>query len=286
MIVSSYRLAKTSAGGADVLLNKRKDKVLKFRIKIGQRILGLMAALAMSVGIQAYAIEDTEHGYFVRTADFEENIPKAEAGEAEPMRIVAVCYQTGTGVSKDLRKAWEWYGKSAAAGDVEAQYAIGTLYRDGIGIKKNDKEAAYWFRKAASHGHTGALINIARQFAEGRGVLKDYRIAAENYWRAAERGSAEGAYCFASMLSSGTGVDKDLPRALKYYTQAAGHHYKDAAERAQKLADQGIEMPLTKKAVKRSASTAIAKNTSAKSGAKKAKSAPRHSKAKKGKRNR
>lgn len=243
-------------------------------------MIGLALSVAAGFSVQADASDDAAQGYFVRVADFAENMPKAEAGEAEAMRIVAICYQTGTGVAKDMRKAWEWYGKSAAAGDVEAQYVIGTLYRDGTGTKKNDKEAAYWFRKAASHGHTGALINIARQFAEGRGVLKDYRIAAENYWRAAERGSAEGAYCFASMLSSGTGVDKDLPRALKYYNQAAEHRYKDAAERAKKLSDQGVVMPVSVKARKSAASQTIARNTPAKKTVKSAKNAVRKSKAK------
>ena len=88
----------------------------------------------------AYAGEEAE---IISGSDFPFYIKEAEAGDAEAMRRAAVCYQTGAGVEKDLRKAWEWYGKAAAEGNTEAQYDIGTLYRDAIGTAQNYREAAY-----------------------------------------------------------------------------------------------------------------------------------------------
>lgn len=168
----------------------------------------------------------------IKSSDFSTYMAEAEKGDSEAMRRLAVCYQTGTGVEKDLRKAWEWYGKSAAEGNTEAEYDIGVLYRDGIGTAQNYKESAYWFRKAASNGHALAMLNIAHQFAKGEGVLQDYRIAAENYWRAAEKGNAEGAYYYACMLRDGIGVEKNLSRAYTYFNQAAISEYKDALNQA------------------------------------------------------
>ncbi len=179
----------------------------------------------------------------VRENEFPLYLSDAEKGDGEAMRLTAICYLTGIGVDKDLRKAWEWYGKSAALGNTESQYDIGTLYRDGIGTKQNFKESAYWFRKAASNGHSLAMVNIAHQFAEGKGVLPDLRIAAENYWRAAERGVDEGSYQFAVMLRDGKGVRQDLSKALKYFDRAAANNYKDSAVEASKLRAAGVTLP-------------------------------------------
>lgn len=198
----------------------------------------MAGAAVWAVDMPATAARPDE--ILVRGADFVLYADGAAAGDSESMRRLAVCYQTGAGVAKDLRKAWEWYGKAAAEGNVEAQYAIGTLYRDGIGTAVNYKESAYWFRKAASNGNAKAMINIARQFEEGKGVLADNRIAAENYWRAAERGEEEGAYKFACMLRDGKGVGKDLPRALKYFEQAAASDYKDSRAQADALVAIGV----------------------------------------------
>lgn len=187
----------------------------------------------------------------IKSSDFSTYMAEAGNGDSEAMRRLAVCYQTGTGVEKDVRKAWEWYGKSAAAGNTEAEYDIGVLYRDGIGTARNYTESAYWFRKAASNGHALAMLNIAHQFAKGEGVLQDYRIAAENYWRAAEKGNAEGAYYYACMLRDGIGVEKNLSRAYTYFNQAAISEYKDALEQAIKLKQYA---PKSKPANKTSAS--------------------------------
>lgn len=197
--------------------------------------------------------------FMVRADDFSSYLKEAEEGDSEGMRHLAICYQLGVGVDKDLEKAWEWYGRAAKNGNHEAQYDIGVLYRDGIGTERNHKESAYWFRKAASNGHAEAMVNIARQFAEGDGVLQDYRIAAENYWRAAERGNAEGAYYYAVLLRDGLGVKKNPEKALRYFRQAADAGFKDAGEQATKLTSS--------KAVKSSRhSNAAAKKHNAKGG--------------------
>lgn len=209
----------------------------------------LMAGVAIWTTDMPMAATGPEE-VLVKGADLDLYAAGAAAGDGEAMRCLAVCYQTGTGVAKDLRKAWEWYGKAAAEGNVEAQYAIGTLYRDGIGTSVNYKESAYWFRKAASNGNAKAMINIARQFEEGKGVLADNRIAAENYWRAAERGENEGAYKFACMLRDGKGVGKDLPRALKYFEQAAASDYKDSRVQVNALIAKGVVCPSATKSKK------------------------------------
>lgn len=171
----------------------------------------------------------------VKGADFPTYLKAAESGDTEGMRLVGICYLNGTGVGKDEKKAWEWFGKSASAGNAEAQYDLGCLYRDGQGVRQNFTESAYWFRRAARNGHAKAMINIARQFAEGKGVLQDYRIAAENFWRAAERGEPEGMYQYAVMLRDGIGIDQDKSKALRWFRAAAEKDYKDSRLQADEL---------------------------------------------------
>ena len=134
--------------------------------------------------LYAAAKVETNPQPIVSESDFTANIEKAEAGEPAAARIIGDCYLTGTGVSRDVNKAWRWYSKAAGKQDLEARYRIACLYRDGIGVKQNDREAAYWFGRAANNGHPLALLNIADCYIEGRGIQRDDRIAAEDFWRA------------------------------------------------------------------------------------------------------
>lgn len=231
---------------ADFVIKAKAEEEAK-RLAGVHKELSADAARAKGIILSSSEARDTTAQFLrvttVNGDDFPVYLKAAENGDSEAMRLTAICYQGGKGIEQDLKKAWEWYGRSALLGNTEAQYDIGTLYRDGIGTKQNFQESAYWFRKAASNGHPKAMVNIARQFAGGLGVLPDQRIAAENYWRAAERGEAEGAYQFAVMLRDGKGMECDLPRALKYFEKAAEAGYLDSGIEAQKLRASGIVPP-------------------------------------------
>lgn len=168
----------------------------------------------------------TDHGaagnsdVVVDAARFPEYLREANEGDDESMRLVAICYMTGTGVEKDFNQAWRWLGRSAKAGNATAEYDIATLFHDGYGVAQNYEESAYWYRKAASNGNVKAMAAIARQFELGLGVQQDYRIAAEYYWRAAERGDGESALKYAVMLRDGVGVGADRARAEKWFEKA------------------------------------------------------------------
>ena len=124
----------------------------------------LAALLVVTLNFVAFSSGSDNNKYDLSVTTYAENITKANDGDGDAMLAIAKCFETGTGVKRDLKEAWEWYGKSALEGNIEAQYIIGTLYRDGIGTKKDYKESAYWFRKAARNGHKESLLNIARQF--------------------------------------------------------------------------------------------------------------------------
>ncbi|MDE5869366.1 MAG: SEL1-like repeat protein, partial [Muribaculaceae bacterium] len=70
-------------------------------------ITTLFISLMLCGGIKA---DNTAMTYGITEGDYDSNIANAKAGEEEAMLVIAKCYETGTGVKKDLKQAWIWYG--------------------------------------------------------------------------------------------------------------------------------------------------------------------------------
>ena len=58
--------------------------------------------------------------------------------------------------------AFKEFKAAAVSGDARAQYSLAVMYNDGIGVKKNLEESLRWFRQAAAQGHPLA-IEILKQ---------------------------------------------------------------------------------------------------------------------------
>ena len=99
-----------------------------------KRIL-LATSIYAILGFGLFA-DNTAESYGLAPDDYTFNLSKAKEGDGDAMLTIGKCYETGTGVKKDVKQAWIWYGKAAVEGNIEADYIIGTLYRDGIGTKK------------------------------------------------------------------------------------------------------------------------------------------------------
>jgi TPR repeat protein len=54
----------------------------------------------------------------------------AEQGDVNAQWCLAVCYEKGNGVKKDLTNAIEWYTKAAEQGDKEAQDKLSLLQKN------------------------------------------------------------------------------------------------------------------------------------------------------------
>lgn len=65
---------------------------------------------------------------------------------------LAVMYQKGDGVEKDMQKALFWYEKAAEANLAIAQYNLGMLYFEGTVVPKDEKKAKELWQKAANQG--------------------------------------------------------------------------------------------------------------------------------------
>ena len=88
---------------------------------------------------------------------------------------LAICYENGQGVAKDIKTAIDWYRKAAEQDHVEAQFNLALCYENGQGVAKDIKTAIDWYRKAASKGHAAAqsrLSNLGHVVTQSRRHLR------------------------------------------------------------------------------------------------------------------
>ena len=87
----------------------------------------------------------------------------AEAGHEQAMYNLAVLFETGLGVAKDLSRAREWHVRAARGGIVESMNRLGLLLeRGGDGLPPDFAEAIQWYRRASEAGSRSAAANLKR----------------------------------------------------------------------------------------------------------------------------
>ena len=88
----------------------------------------------------------------------------AEQGDTLAKFYLAQCYEEGTGVKKDLAKAFCWY-KSAAESDCQIPWVLSKLaecYENGIGVEIDVDKAIEWYQTAADNGDEQAFDALDR----------------------------------------------------------------------------------------------------------------------------
>jgi len=98
-----------------------------------------------------------------RQRAFVEFARKAER-DKEPanLYVVAQKYLHGIGVDKDVKRARDWFQKSAEYGYPAAQQALGEMAEKGVGSPRNDRDAFFWYKLAARHGSEVAAGRAGR----------------------------------------------------------------------------------------------------------------------------
>jgi hypothetical protein len=81
---------------------------------------------------------------------------------------LAVLYEQGVGVSKDLQQAAKWYRKAAEQKDINAQFALAKMFEQGIGVDKNLGEARKWFSRVISNSDTSADARSTQEKAKNQ----------------------------------------------------------------------------------------------------------------------
>jgi uncharacterized protein len=73
---------------------------------------------------------------------------------------LGVCYQNGTGVNVDMKKAVELYKLSADQGNATGQYCLGVCYKYGTGVDLDMKKSVELFKLSADQGNEYSINQL------------------------------------------------------------------------------------------------------------------------------
>ncbi|UYV39248.1 sel1 repeat family protein [Rhodobacteraceae bacterium D3-12] len=196
--------------------------------RLGFVALWLCLTVAVSPAAQADEVDAARLAYL--DGHHEEAlkilIPAAEAGNANAQNIVAIAYENGNGVTKDVVKAMEWYEKSVAQGFAKAEFNLGTLLREAPdGIAQDYARAAALFEAGIAKDYPHAFWERGRMHAQGEGGAVDLKAAIGLYERGLALGNGQSGNALAELYRMGNGVEKDEVRAREIYTEAAKTGY-------------------------------------------------------------
>ncbi|MCR5058563.1 MAG: sel1 repeat family protein [Clostridiales bacterium] len=149
----------------------------------------------------------------------------AEAGHPFSCFNLGRCYETGSGVEKDLEQAYEWYRKAAAGGDVNAWLALAKMFDTGTYVGRDPKEAAMWLSRAANKEHPIAMIGMGQKYTRGDGVERDHEKALELFKEARKLAPGIGSYVLGEAIGDGIGCKKDYAEAVKLFEEAHEHKF-------------------------------------------------------------
>ncbi len=99
----------------------------------------------------------------------------AQKGNAEYQYALAGMYQQAKGVSKNMRLAIKWMGKSAQQGHSLAQLSLGRLYANGDDVSRDIRQAKHWLTLAAAQGESLAS-NILGKLSKKENATLAYAL--------------------------------------------------------------------------------------------------------------
>ena len=168
------------------------------------------------------AIEKDIQGMSLRLTDldFMSHSPNNPENLKVAMRQLALLYEAGVVVGKDLTKASRWYQRAVKLNDSASMRQLAHMFESGNGQSHDHVKALACYNEAAENGDAPAMRIIGRMRELGRDLPKDYALAHEWYSRAADQNDAPAIRYLAALYENGYGVPKDLQRAQSLFAQA------------------------------------------------------------------
>lgn len=169
-----------------------------------------------------YSLHGTR-GYAKDTAAcFAKRKSLAEAGDANAMAALGVCYEDGLGCKADTAKALELYVQSAKKGSAIGLRYMGDVYYYGFGeVKKDEKQGLSYYEKALKAGEYMVCSRLARHYVSGKDFKKAWKYinqgiawADPNVWT-----------LLAEMNYTGYGVDENEARAIQILDSLIAEHH-------------------------------------------------------------
>ncbi|KAB5554196.1 hypothetical protein PHYPO_G00047400 [Pangasianodon hypophthalmus] len=170
------------------------------------------------IGLESAKAGDHKAAFECFQASAQQNYSKAQFN-------VGVCYETGRGVEKDLRKALQYYRCAALAGHTQAQYRCAKLLLSSrrqqsvMATHTATATAISLLQSAAAAGLTEAQLYLGVLFSQDPD--SDGAKSVHYFRMAAESGDSTGLLFLGQCYERGFGVPMCYMTAVCYYEKAA-----------------------------------------------------------------
>lgn len=145
----------------------------------------------------------------------------AEQDYAPALYKLGVCCLQGIcGLSKDEKKAADYFTRAAELGDADSMLNLSVFYSNGIGVKADPKKSGEYLEMAAAEGQPTACCVIGAALT-GQPDPKEWERGAKLLEQAAENGNTEAQFFYGMCREKGRGVEQDLAEAAGWYRRAA-----------------------------------------------------------------
>lgn len=93
---------------------------------------------------------------------------------------VAVCYEHGIGVEKNIEESFKMYRKAAERGLPDAMFQIASFYRDGKAVVQDKTREAEWLQRFSQKGGQNLLPDLIMLYNEGLKNPNNYALNPKN----------------------------------------------------------------------------------------------------------
>lgn len=152
--------------------------------------------------------------------------------EFEALCRLAQNYQTGAGVTKDEKLAFELYEIAAQRDYAPAEYELGRCYEYGKGVDANQFIALNFYKAAGKKGYARAQTKLGDFHMFGKAMWFFHPDqAVEWYTKAALQGEKDALYSLGECYESGSEFTANQAKAFVYYQLAAQRGNEEAKKK-------------------------------------------------------
>jgi TPR repeat protein len=145
--------------------------------------------------------------------------------DATACSVLALEFETGRTLPRDLARAASLYEQACELGDLEACTIVGSMYHTGQGVARDLARAISFHERACDGGELLGCESLGLLYETGSGVLQDYARAAALYSRSCDGNLAAGCNRLGMLLQNGQGVPANPEVALERFAQACDAGY-------------------------------------------------------------
>ncbi len=144
---------------------------------------------------------------------------KKSETDVEAMNDLGCMYWSGIGTRTNMKKAVDCFA-GAAMENTHARLNLALLYQEGNGVEKDVDKARNWYLSAAEKGYVDAFVLCGDSYIFGEAPDTNYDTALYYYDKAIAGGSAFGLFRLGWLYKEGLGVKADHSKAVTFLEKA------------------------------------------------------------------